>query len=100
MNQTASVWLVVILALLVANMPFISNRLFSVYALGMRKNLAVRLAELLVWYLLVGGFSIYLEHRNGQISSQGWEFYAVTAALFITFAFPGFTYCYLLKHRP
>ena len=33
MSQTASVWLVVMLALLVANLPFISNRLFAVYAL-------------------------------------------------------------------
>lgn len=100
MSQTASVWLVVLLALLVANMPFISNRLFAVYALGVRKNLAVRLAELLVWYLLVGGLGLYLEQRNGQIAPQGWEFYAITGTLFITFAFPGFTYRYLFKHRP
>ncbi|MEY4294772.1 MAG: hypothetical protein RLY82_460, partial [Pseudomonadota bacterium] len=29
----------------------------------------------------------------------GWEFYAITGALFITLAFPGFVYRYLLKHR-
>ena len=37
--------------------------------------------------------------RVGQIASQGWEFYAVTGALFIVLAFPGFTWRYLLKHR-
>ena len=100
MSQTASVWLVILLALLAANMPFVSNRVLAVYALKGSKNLALRMAELLVWYLLVGGFSFYLEQRNGQISPQGWEFYAVTATLFITFAFPGFTYRYLFKHRP
>ena len=99
MTQTASVWLVLLLALLVANMPFISNRLFAVYALKLPKNLAVRLAEMLVWYLLVGGLGLYLEQRTGQIAPQGWEFYAITGTLFVTFAFPGFTYRYLFKRR-
>ncbi|MDQ3058391.1 MAG: DUF2818 family protein [Pseudomonadota bacterium] len=100
MSQTASVWLVVLLALLVANLPFISNRLFGVLALKAPKNLAVRLAEMVVWYLLVGGLGLYLEQRTGQIAPQGWEFYAITGTLFLTFAFPGFTYRYLFKHRP
>lgn len=100
MSQTASVWLVVLLALLVANLPFISNRLFGVIALKTPKNLAVRLAEMVVWYLVAGGLGLYLEHRNGQIAPQGWEFYAITGTLFLTFAFPGFTYRYLFKHRP
>lgn len=99
MSQTTSVWLVVLLALLLANLPFISNRLFALYALKGPKILAVRLAEMLVWYLLVGGLGLYLEQRNGQIAPQGWEFYAITATLFLTFAFPGFTYRYLFKHR-
>ncbi|MBH1957249.1 MAG: DUF2818 family protein [Burkholderiales bacterium] len=99
MSQTASVWLVVLLALVMANMPFISNRLFAIIALKSSKNLAVRVAEMLVWYLLVGGLGMYLEQRNGQIAPQGWEFYAITGTLFLTFAFPGFTYRYLFKHR-
>lgn len=99
MSQTASVWLVVLLALLVANLPFISNRLFAVLALKMPKNLAVRLGEMVLWYLLVGALGLYLEQRTGQIAPQGWEFYAITGTLFLTFAFPGFTYRYLFKHR-
>ncbi|MCZ8254334.1 MAG: DUF2818 family protein, partial [Polaromonas sp.] len=39
MTQTASVWLVVLLALLAANLPFVSNRLFAVYTLKSSKNL-------------------------------------------------------------
>ncbi len=99
MSQTASVWLVVLLALLVANLPFISNRLFAVLALKTPKNLAMRLAEMVVWYLVVGALGLYLEQRTGQIAPQGWEFYAITGTLFLTFAFPGFTYRYLFKHR-
>jgi hypothetical protein len=99
MTQTASVWLVVLLALLLANLPFISNRLFAVLALKTPKSLALRLVELFVGYLLTGGFGLYLEQRGGQIAPQGWEFYAITGALFVTLAFPGFTYRYLFKHR-
>jgi hypothetical protein len=99
MTQTTSIWLLVSLALLAANLPFISNRLFAVLALKNPKNLAVRLAELVIWYFLVGGLGLYLEQRAGQNAPQGWEFYAITATLFVTFAFPGFTYRYLFKHR-
>ncbi|ABE45156.1 DUF2818 family protein [Polaromonas sp. JS666] len=99
MSQTASVWVVVLLALLLANLPFVSNRLFGVIALKTPKNLAVRLLELLVWYLITGAVGLFLEHRAGQIAPQGWEFYAITGTLFITFAFPGFTWRYLFKHR-
>jgi hypothetical protein len=38
-----------------------------------------------------------LEHRAGQIASQGWEFYAITGTLFLTLAFPGFVWRYLVK---
>ena len=99
MNQTASVWLVVGLALLAADLPFISNRLLLVYRLAAPKNLAVRLAELVFWYFLVGGLARLLEQSLRQIAAQGWEFYAITATLFITFAFPGFVFRYLFKHR-
>jgi tryptophan-rich sensory protein len=99
MSQTASVWLVVTLAFLAANLPFVSNRLLAVYRLSRPKMLAVRFAEMVVWYFVVGGIGVYLEHSVGQIAPQGWEFYAITATLFITFAFPGFVYRYLFKHR-
>ncbi|MDO8252918.1 MAG: DUF2818 family protein [Rhodoferax sp.] len=99
MTQTASIGLLMALALLAANLPFFSNRLFAVVALKHPKNLAVRLAELVVWYFVVGGLGLYLEQRAGQNAPQGWEFYAITATLFLTFAFPGFTYRYLFKHR-
>jgi hypothetical protein len=99
MTQTASVWLVVVLALLAANLPFLNNRLLAVIPLARPKILAVRLAEMVVWYFVVGGIGLLLEQRAGQIAPQGWEFYAITATLFITFAFPGFVFRYLFKHR-
>jgi hypothetical protein len=99
MGQSTSVWLVIALALVAANLPFISQRLLTVVRLANGKNLAVRLAELVVMYFIVGGIGLMLEKRLGQIAPQGWEFYAVTGTLFITLAFPGFVWRYLLKHR-
>ena len=89
----------VVLALVAANLPFISNRLFVIYRLNIGKNLAARLGELVVWYLVVGAVGLSLEKSGGQIAPQGWEFYAVTGALFLTFAFPGFVYRYLFRKR-
>ncbi len=99
MGQSASVWIVIAAAFLAANAPFISQRLMLVMRLARPKSLAIRLAELLLWYLIVGGAGLLLEKRLGQIAPQGWEFYAITGALFITLAFPGFIWRYLLKHR-
>lgn len=99
MSQTASIWLVIVVALIAANLPFLNERLLAVVPLPRRKTLAVRLAELVLMYFLAGGLGLLLEQRAGQIASQGWEFYAVTAALFITFAFPGFIWRYLRRQN-
>lgn len=88
---------VVLLALVCANLPFCTERLLGIYPLAAGKSFAWRLLELLFLYALTGAVGLGLEHRAGQISPQGWEFYAITFALFVTFAFPGFVYRYLLK---
>jgi Protein of unknown function (DUF2818) len=99
MGQSASVWLVIVLALLAANLPFLSKRLLAIVPLSAGKSLAIRLAELVLMYFVVGGIGLLLEKRLGQIAAQTWEFYAITATLFVTLAFPGFVWRYLLKHR-
>jgi hypothetical protein len=99
MGQTESVWAVVLLALLAANWPFITQRLFGIFSLKQGKTLAIRLAELIAMYFVVGGIALALEQRLGQIAPQKWEFYAISATAFITFAFPGFVWRYLLKGR-
>lgn len=99
MSQTASIWLVILAAVVAANLPFLNQRLLAVIPLGRPKSLAIRLAELVFFYFLVGGLGLALEGRLGQVSPQRWEFYAVTGALFLTLAFPGFVWRYLMKHR-
>jgi len=99
-SQSASVWLVLVLALAAANLPFLNERLFGLLPLrSAHKLLAVRLAELVVLYFLVGAVGLLFERRVGQIAPQGWEFYAVSGALFLVLAFPGFTWRYLIKHH-
>jgi len=99
MNTSSYVWLVLLAAALAANLPFLNNRWFGLVPRALPKTLWMRLLELLVWYLVVGGLGLALEQHQGQIYPQGWEFYATTGALFLTLAFPGFVYRYLFKRR-
>ncbi len=99
MSQTAQVWAVVLLALLAANLPFLTERFMGVIRLSAGKGLPWRLLELVLWYFIVGLIALALEHQAGQVAPQGWEFYTITGALFLTFAFPGFAYRYLFKLR-
>ncbi len=100
MSQTAAIWLVILAALVAANLPFFNERwLLAGPRPQAAKPLWGRLLELVLLYFIVGGMALALERRAGQIYPQGWEFYAVTGALFLTLAFPGFVYRYLGKHR-
>lgn len=96
MTPSNLAWVVIVLGLVAANLPFVSQRLFLVKRMS-AKSLALRLLELVVWYAVIGGVALLLENRIGQNAPQGWEFYVVTGALFLTFAFPGFVYRYLFK---
>jgi hypothetical protein len=98
-TQAASVWLVLALAFCAANLPFLTERLVGLLPLAQGKSLAIRLGELVLMYFLVGAVGLGLEQRAGQIAPQGWEFYAITGALFLTFAFPGFVWRYLYKRK-
>lgn len=99
MNHTFSVWLVLIAAFVGANLPFINNRWLALVPRTNPKTLGIHLIEMLVLYALVIGLGLALEQSAGQIAPQGWEFYATTGALFLTLAFPGFVYRYLMRRR-
>ncbi len=92
MNISSAVYLVIGLALVGANLPFAIAQVR-----GHPLPLVWRLVLLLLAYVVVGGVSFAMESHIGKTTGQGWEFYAITFALFITFAFPGFIYRYLLR---
>jgi Protein of unknown function (DUF2818) len=99
-SASASVWLVLLAAVIGANLPFLNQRWLGVIPRSVpKKGLGLHVLELVVCYLLVGALGLLLEKADGQIYPQGWEFYATTAALFLTLAFPGFVYRYLYRHH-
>ena len=101
MTQTASIWLVILAAFVAANLPFMNERWLIAGPVAALKNKPIwgRLLELVVCYFVVGLLAMLLERRSGQIYPQGWEFYAITATLFVTLAFPGFVWRYLTKRH-
>jgi hypothetical protein len=100
MDVSLSSWFVILLAVLAANLPFVNERLFAFIPLGAKpKSFWLRLVELMVLYALVGAIAYLLEARMGNAFEQRWEFYAVTACLFIVFAYPGFVFRYLRKRH-
>ena len=114
MNQTVAVWLLIVIALAAANLPFINERLFALIPLRSSGDVAsdvvasdqvkvrdksffLRLIELLVLYGLVGSLGYLFESTLGNPFKQRWEFYAITFSLFVVLAFPGFVIRYLMR---
>jgi len=85
-----------LLALVLANVPWLTSRLFFVLPLKNQKSIAWCLLELVVFYFLLGLVARYAEQITmGQVAPQKWEFYAITSCLFLVLAFPGFVYRFL-----
>jgi len=98
-NQAMTHTLVLMLAFLFANLPWLSKKLFLCISLrGGRKPLGWCVFELIALYFLFGLLVMYVENVTfGNVAKQNWEFYAVTTSLFVVFAFPGFIYNTLWK---
>ena len=109
MEVGAAAWLVILLALVLANLPFVNERIFALFPSPFRlkggagqppaKPFFVRLIELTVLYFVVGAIGRALEGRIGTVFPQKWEFYAISACMFIVLAFPGFVVRYLRKRH-
>ena len=100
MTSSAAVWLVIFIAVVAANLPFVNERVLVVGPRRSPKRLAWRVLELVLLWGITLGIGFALEARMGQIQAQNWEFYAGFAGLFVTLAFPGFVWRYLRRgHR-
>ncbi|RDU96411.1 DUF2818 family protein [Trinickia dinghuensis] len=98
--MSAAGWFIVLLALIGANVPFFNQRLFAVVPIGaVKKSAWLRIAEMIALYFAIGMIGFALEARAGNRFEQGWQFYAITFSMFVVFAFPGFTFQYLVKRR-
>jgi hypothetical protein len=102
LKQSLALYVLIALALVTANLPFLSERLFGLVPLRRAgvvvfKPFWMRLLELAVLYLLVGALGFAFEASLGNPFPQGWQFYAITASLFVVLAYPGFVYRYLRR---
>jgi hypothetical protein len=99
-DVSLSSWLVILLGVTAANLPFLNERIFALIPFSQpKKPIWMRLVELVVLYFVVGAIGYALESRIGNAFSQRWEFYAITGCLFLVLAFPGFVYRYLRRRR-
>jgi len=99
MTQSAAVWLVLLVALVAANLPYFSPRILLVGPVRHPKPVWWRMLELAMLAALTLLLGFALEAHLGQRQPQGWEFYAACICLFVTFGFPGFVWCYLRRGR-
>ena len=100
MDVSLSSWLVIAVALALANLPFVNESLFGVIPLNTKngkKSAWTRVFELLVLYFVTGAVAYALEARIGNVFTQVKEFYMITVPLFVVLAFPGFVLRYLRK---
>lgn len=96
--MTASMYILLLLALIFANAPFLTQKGFGVIALT-KKHFGHHLIELLAGFALTAALAYLLESRAGAVHAQGWEFYVVTACLYLIFAFPCFVWRYFWHAR-
>lgn len=94
------VLIILALAFVVANLPFVlERRLFVLPPREKGKSLVWRVLELVLMYFTVGGIARLAEKNLGPVHPQHWEFYAATVCLFLVFAYPGFVYRFLWRRK-
>lgn len=91
-------WLIILLSIVVANLPWLTDSFFLCFSLKEKKSILVTLIELIIFYFIIGSILLLIEYQViGNIHNQDWEFYAVTFILFVVFSFPGFIYKIIWK---
>ncbi|PHS70747.1 MAG: hypothetical protein COB23_03495 [Methylophaga sp.] len=91
MSETA----IILIFLVIANLPWISERAFLVFPLKAAKSALLRLIELVVFYFVSLLIAVGLETKySGDVYPQTWEFFVTTFCLFLVLAVPGVIYRY------
>lgn len=104
MNQSLALYLLITFAVVAANLPFLSERLFAVLPYRRAGQAAVkpfwvRAGELLVLYGVSVSLGFAFEARLGNRFVQAWEFYAITLSVFVVLGYPAYVWRYLLQRR-
>lgn len=98
MSPNAAISLLLLTAIVLANESFFSQR-FLWIGPSKKQHPWLQVLELLLAYAAFVFLGMGLETFVGQHSPQAWQFYAVSLCLFLTMAFPGFVWRYLLKRK-
>jgi hypothetical protein len=98
MNTGAAALLLLLIATIFANLPFLTTRFLGFFTKPV-KTIWWRLLELLIFYgiFLLAGFG--LESYVGRVQTQVWQFYAITFLIFLVLAYPGFVWRYLRRGK-
>ena len=89
--MTTAMYVLLLVAVVLANSPFLSQKWFGLIPLP-RKHFGHHLVELLLGFVLTGSLAYVFEAQAGPVHQKDWEFFVVTLALFVVFAFPGFVW--------
>ena len=85
----------ILIFLVIANLPWLTERVFLVYPLQTTKPIVVRLIELIVFYFASLLIAIAAETRfSGEVFPQQWEFFVTTFCMFLVLSVPGIIYRY------
>ena len=98
--MTLGMYAFLILAVLAANLPFFSKKIFFIIKPSKRKHFLFELLECGVYYALSALLAYFMEAQtNGSVHQQDFVFYVITFALFLVFAFPGFVFSHFWRVR-
>ncbi len=99
MTSDLATTLALIIAFVLANLPWLHNRFFLVFdPKGGVKAFWMSGVEWMVYFVLAGALIAGLEKKvTGSIHSQEWEFYVVVIFMYMIFTFPAFVYRFILK---
>lgn len=101
MGENSAIVLILLLAVILANLPWLNERVFLVAPEPPRgKREWIRFVEWGAFYGVMTGAGFGLEYAaTGEVYPQGWEFYVTTLCLFAVAALPGFIWRHdLSKH--
>lgn len=96
--MTAAMYLLLLVALVCANLPFVTVRWFGVKRLP-EKRFVHHVPELLLGFGFVACLAYWLEKQGGNVHRQHWQFYVVVGCLYLVFAFPSFVLRYFWHGR-
>lgn len=98
-----NVFLLLVFAVLMANLPFVNRKVFFVIAVPLQRNqfkhIGWCLLEWSVFFMMTAGIGYVLEMKQGQVFTQQWQFYAINICLFLVLAYPGFVYRFLWHQK-